>query len=257
MLPASVQFGNMALRSSNPFLKQETFDRYAYLTGVESGERMTVQGTLRKTGLLFALLIATAIGAAGVCSVQKGLIFPVVLVGGIGGLILALIASFKPQTAPTTAPLYAMVEGLFIGAISLVFDSRYPGIVIQAVACTLGVAAVMLVLYSTGVIKATARFKAVVLGATLGIALVYLVSFIAGMAGARVPFLNDATPLGIGISVFTSAVAALNLIIDFDFIETNAAEGAQKSMEWYGAFGLTVTLVWLYVEMLRLLRKLR
>jgi uncharacterized YccA/Bax inhibitor family protein len=181
-------------------------------------------------------------------------------VGIIGGLISALAISFKPNWAPVLAPLYALLEGLFIGAISAImnaaFAESYPGLVMQAVGLTFGVALAMFLLYNFRVINATQRFKSMVFTATLGIGIFYLITMVLRMFGVNVSFMYDSSLLSIGISLFVVAIAALNLIMDFDMIEQGAERGAPKFMEWYGAFGLMVTIVWLYIEILKLLSKL-
>lgn len=179
-----------------------------------------------------------------------------VIGGAIGGLITALITVFSPRRAAMTAPIYAVFEGLFLGAISAMFEAMYPGLVMRAISLTFGVFAVMLMLYRSGTIRATEKFRTIIFAATGGIALVYLGSFIAGLFGVNVSFLHGNSLLSIGISLFIVVVAALNFILDFDMIDRGAAAGAPKYMEWYGAFGLMVTLIWLYMEMLRLLSKL-
>ena len=177
--------------------------------------------------------------------------------GAIGGLVLALITVFKKEWSPVTAPMYALVEGLFLGAISAVFNAKFPGIVFQAVLLTFGTLFALLFAYRSGLIKATENFKLGVIAATGGIALLYLASFVLGFFNINVPVIHDSGWLGIAFSLFVVVVAALNLVLDFDFIETGVAQRAPKYMEWYGAFGLMVTLVWLYVEFLRLLSKIQ
>ncbi|MDP1973510.1 MAG: Bax inhibitor-1/YccA family protein, partial [Sediminibacterium sp.] len=181
-------------------------------------------------------------------------------VGIIGGLISALAISFKPNWAPVLAPLYALLEGLFIGGISAImnaaFAESYPGLIMQAVGLTFGVALAMFLLYNFRIISATERFKSMVFTATLGIGIFYLITMVLRMFGVNVSFMYDSSLLSIGISLFVVAIAALNLIMDFDMIEQGAERGAPKFMEWYGAFGLMVTIVWLYIEILKLLSKL-
>jgi uncharacterized YccA/Bax inhibitor family protein len=177
--------------------------------------------------------------------------------GAIGGLVLALVTVFKKEWSPVTAPMYALVEGFFLGAISAVFEARFPGIVFQAVLLTFGTLFALLVAYRSGLIKVTENFKLGVVAATGGIALLYLASFVLSFFNINVPVIHEASWLGIAFSLFVVVVAALNLVLDFDFIENGAAARAPKYMEWYGAFGLMVTLVWLYVEFLRLLSKLQ
>lgn len=219
----------------------------------ESG--MTLRGAALKTGVL--LLIATATAAwswSNLFGTPGALLW---LIGAmIGGFVLALVISFKPKTAPFLSPVYAAVQGVFMGAISAQYASLYEGIVVQAIGATLAVAAVMLTLYATGIIKVTRRFTMVIVGAMLGILVFYLASFVLGFFGINSP-LGDPSPLGIGISVVIVIVAALSLALDFELINRGAQTGAPKYMEWYGAFALMVTLVWLYLEILRLLSLLR
>jgi uncharacterized YccA/Bax inhibitor family protein len=180
-----------------------------------------------------------------------------VLIGALGGFVLALVISFKATLAPYLSLPYAALEGVAIGGISAVLERRYPGIAIQAVGLTFGVLAVLLVAYRAGLIRATQRFRSIVVGATGAIALLYLVTIVLSFFHITVPVLNDSTPLGIIVSLVIVGVAALNLVLDFDLIESGAAQGAPRYMEWYSAFGLLVTLVWLYLEILRLLSKAR
>jgi len=243
------------MRSGNPALNDKTFDQPFDLTLED--DRMTLMGTVHKTGALLILLLLTAgitwkmvySGNASVGAFAIG--------GAIGGLIFALITIFKPNWAPLTAPIYAALEGLFIGAISAIFEKMFPGIVLQAVGLTFGTLFALLGAYRSGLIRATENFKLGVVAATGGIFLVYLVSMILGMFGVGVPFIHDSGPMGIAFSLFVVVIAALNLVLDFDFIENGAEAGAPKYMEWVGAFGLMVTLIWLYIEILHLLSKLR
>jgi uncharacterized YccA/Bax inhibitor family protein len=244
-------------RSGNPSLNERVFasqPRPAY-----GEERMTLQGSINKAFLLLVVLLGGAfwpwsqyLGTADMSVVSTSL-----LVGAFGGLVVGMIISFKADLAPYLAVPYAALEGLAIGGISALLESRYPGIAIQAVGLTFAVLAVMLVAYKLNIIRATERFRAIVIGATGAIALVYLVSIVLGFFHVQVPLLNSSSPLGIIVSLVIVGVAALNLILDFDFIESGAAQGAPRYMEWYGAFGLLVTMVWLYMEILRLLSKTR
>jgi uncharacterized YccA/Bax inhibitor family protein len=240
------------MRSHNPALRDDVFT-----ARLDGGGTMTVQGTVNKTALLLVLAVATAtaswvLGTSGGSGVAGW-----VLVASLAGLGVAIATIVRPRWSPVTAPIYALVEGVVLGVVSMWFEASYPGIAIQAVALTFGVMGAMLVLYKTRVIKVTQRFRTGVIAATLAIAGVYLVAFLLGLFGVRVPFLNDASPLGILISLAIVAVAALNLVLDFDLIERGARSGAPAYMEWYAAFGLLVTLVWLYLELLRLLGRLR
>jgi len=182
---------------------------------------------------------------------------PYILGGAIGGLVFAIATIFKKEWAPVTAPMYALTEGFFLGAISAIFEHRFPGIVMQAVMLTFGTLFALLFAYRSGLIKATENFKLGVVAATGGIALVYLASIVLSFFDIRVPFIHESGVIGIGFSLFVVVIAALNLVLDFDFIESGVEQKAPKYMEWYGAFGLMVTLVWLYVEFLRLLSKLQ
>jgi uncharacterized YccA/Bax inhibitor family protein len=177
--------------------------------------------------------------------------------GLLGGFAVALITIFKPNLSPLTAPVYAALEGLALGAISAIAEARYPGIVIQAVALTFGTLFALLIAYRSRLIPVTQNFRLGIVAATGGIAIFYLVAIGLSFWGVRIPFLHEGSALGIGFSVFVVVIAALNLVLDFDFIEKGAEHGAPKFMEWYGAFGLMVTLIWLYLEILRLLSKLR
>ena len=243
-------------RTGNPGLNEKTFASLPRLgIGVEG---MTLKGTIDKSFLLLIVLMATAFWPwSQMVNGDAQTIYPTMLVGALGGLVLALIISFKANLAPYLAIPYAALEGLFVGAISAIFEQRYHGIAIQAVGLTFGVLAVLLIAYRLGLIRVTAQFRAMVIGATGGIALLYLATWILGFFHVAVPVLYAATPLGIGISLVIVGVAALNLVLDFDLIERGVAGGAPKYMEWYSAFGLLVTLVWLYFELLRLLSKVR
>jgi uncharacterized YccA/Bax inhibitor family protein len=245
------------LRSGNPGLNDKTFASQP-LVGL-GGERMTVQGAVNKSFLLLVVLLAGAFWpwSQYLSTGDASVVGAPLLIGLVGGLILALIISFKPHTATYLAIPYAALEGVAMGAISAMLERRYPGIAIQAVALTFAVFAAMLVAYKTHLIRATERFRAVVIGATGAIALVYLATFVLGFFHVNVPILNSGSPLSIGISLVIIGVAALNLILDFDIMETGAARGAPKYMEWFSAFGLLVTLVWLYMEILRLLANTR
>lgn len=181
---------------------------------------------------------------------------PFLLVGGIGGFILAIVIIIKKEWAPYLAPAYALAEGLFLGVISAMYSGLYDGIVLQAVGLTFGTFVAMLILYRTRVIRATEKFRAVVFTATAGIAIFYLLAMVLHMFNINMPFLHDSSMIGVIFSLVVVAVAALNLILDFDMIETGAAQGAPKYFEWYASFGLLITLIWLYLEILRLLSKL-
>jgi uncharacterized YccA/Bax inhibitor family protein len=237
------------LRTSNPALKETTFRG---LPRAMEGQAMTLQGTVNKTGISLLILLASA------AFVWNSEVYqPFILIGLIGGLVAALVTIFKNTAAPYTTPLYALFEGLLLGGISKMFEMRYEGIVINAVALTFGTLAALLAAYSTGLIRPTENFKLGIFAATGGIALLYMVSMVLGFFGVRVPYIHDSSPIGIAFSVFVVIIAALNLVLDFDFIERGAEAGVPKYMEWVGAFGLLVTLVWLYLEILHLLAKLQ
>jgi uncharacterized YccA/Bax inhibitor family protein len=244
------------LRSGNPGLNDKTFANQP-LVGV--GERMTVPGAINKSFLLLVVLLAGAFWpwSQYLTTGDASTVQPLIWVGLLGGLVLALIISFKPPTAPYLAIPYAGLEGLAMGAISAILERRYPGIAIQAVGLTFAVFAAMLVAYKTGLIKVTQRFRSIVIGATLGILVFYVVAQVVSLFHVNVSGLFNGSALSIGISLFVIGIAALNLVLDFDIIETGAARGAPKYMEWYCAFGLLVTLVWLYMEILRLLSSTR
>ena len=248
------------MRSGNPALSESTFLDLGSGTVVRrDADAMSLNGTVNKTAFLLVLVLATSMFTWSKAYAGAGAgLMPWVWGGAIGGLVLALVTVFKKQWAPVTAPLYAAVEGLFIGAISAVFEQRFPGIVIQAVGLTFGTMAALLVAYRSGLIKATENFKLGVVAATGGIALLYLVNIGMGLCGFEgMGFIHDSGWMGIGFSAVVVVVAALNLVLDFDFIEQGVEQGAPKYMEWYAAFGLLVTLVWLYLEILRLLSKLQ
>ena len=241
-------------KTSNPALNENTFRGRV----VVAGDAMTLQGTVNKTGVLLVCVIATAAWTWGIVHSQTPeAAAPWMLGGLIGGFVLALATIFKKEWSPVTAPLYGLCEGLALGGISAFLELSYPGIAIQALGLTFGVTAVMLVLYTSGLVRATPKVTMGVIAANCGIFLVYMVDLILRFFGHQVPLLNSAGPLGIGISVVIVIVAALNLILDFDFVESGVHAGAPKYMEWYGAFGIMVTLVWMYLEILRLLAKMR
>jgi uncharacterized YccA/Bax inhibitor family protein len=240
------------LRTGNPTLKADTFSSVTRLSGEET---MTLAGTVNKTGVSLVILLAFAAMAwNGVLGEAYG---PLLWVGLLGGFVVALVTVFKKEWAPFTTPLYAALEGTLLGVVSLSFEQRYPGIVFNAVGLTFGVLAALLAAYSSGLIRPSENVKLGIAAATGGIGLVYLVSIGLGFFGKSIPLIHESGPIGIGFSLLVVGVAAMNLVLDFDFIETGAERGAPKYMEWYGAFGLLVTLVWLYLEILRLLAKLQ
>ena len=252
------------MRSGNPALKDSTFLDLGSGTLVQNDAgTMTLNGTVNKTAMLLVLTLVAALFtwsqfSAAMAAGNPGAVMPYVWGGAIGGLVVALVTVFKKQWAPITAPIYAVLEGLFLGAVSAMFELRFPGIVMQAVGLTFGTMAALLMAYRSGLIKATENFKLGVVAATGGIALLYLVNIGMRLFGFEgMGFIHESSLIGIAFSGFVVVIAALNLVLDFDFIENATEKGAPKYMEWYGAFGLMVTLVWLYVEFLRLLSKLQ
>jgi len=243
-------------KSGNPTLTEKMFQ--SSLTG-DLDNVMTVRGTLNKFGFLFLMVMASAFFSW--YSFGKAVdIAPYMWTGAIGGLIVALVIVFKKTWAPFLAPAYALLEGLFVGGISAyynyAFEQKAPFIITQAVGLTFGVAIAMFILYNMRIIRATETFKSVIITATAGIAIFYLITFVLRFFNIDIPFIHQGTTFGIIFSLIVVALAALNLILDFDMIEKGADAGAPKYMEWYGAFGLMVTIVWLYLEILRLLAKL-
>ncbi len=250
------------MRSGNPALSESTFlDLGSGSVVSRDADAMTLNGTVGKTGILLLLAMITAAYAWSHTFTTTGELSPMVklyLWGGlIGGLVLSLVTIFKKNWAPVSAPLYALAEGLFLGSISAIYEARFNGIVFQAVILTFGTLFALLFAYRSGLIKATENFKLGVVAATGGIALVYLATIVLGFFNITIPFIHESGLIGIGFSLFVVVIAALNLVLDFDFIESGVEAGAPKYMEWYGAFGLMVTLVWLYLEFLRLLSKLQ
>ncbi len=241
------------MRTANPALNDKTFEQVGY---GHPSETMTLQGTVNKTGMMLLLLIAGATYTWSLFLEQDPSVMMWMMVGLIGGLIVSFVTIFKKQWSPVTAPLYAVLQGFALGGLSVMLESLYPGIVIQAVALTFGTAGCLLVAYKSGVIKATENFKLGIFAATGGIGLIYLVGWIMSFFGTSIPYIHENGLIGIGFSLVVVVIAALNLVLDFDFIEKGAEHGAPKFMEWYAAFGLMVTLVWLYIEILRLLSKL-
>lgn len=275
---------------SNPLLNESTFDKmrqrhageagWAAASGQPSGQAtgtwappindgpiseyrsgtMTVSGAASASLLLFSLLlISAAFGWMAVAEPQPGVLSfpPMALVGAVVGFIAVIIAVFKPMLSHVLGPVYAIGQGIFVGAISKMFDAAYSGIVLQAVATTLAVFGVMLFLYRTRVLRVTDKFRRIVIGATLGVLVLYLVSFIVRLFGANISFITSSSGIGILFSLFVAGLAAFNLALDFDFIENGERMALPRRMEWFAAIGLLVTLVWLYLEVLRLLAKLR
>lgn len=238
------------LRSGNPTLQGDTFSSTHAFAGQET---MTIQGTVNKTFVLLGLTVLGASWAWTNVPASSAWTMPAALVG----FGIALVTVFKKEWAAVTGPLYALVEGVLIGSISYYFQARYPGIVQQATGLTFGTLFSLLLAYKSGLIRPTENFKLGVAAATGGICLLYLVSIGMSFFGKSIPFIHESTPIGIGFSIFVVIIASLNLVMDFDFIERGAESGAPKHLEWYGAFSLMVTLIWLYIEILRLLAKSR
>jgi uncharacterized YccA/Bax inhibitor family protein len=255
----------MALfKTSNPALGQNTFSDAARSqyggSLVDAAARMTLSGTVNKTGILLLCSVATAAWTWNqfVQTHDATSVTPELMLGALGGFVVAMVTIFKKTWAPVTAPIYALLEGLVLGGRSALFDARYPGIALEAVGLTFGTLFVMLFLYTSGVIKVTQKFRIGVVAATGGIVIFYLLTWLLSMF--HITAFNSVYGsglIGIGFSLFVVAIAALNLVLDFDFVEQGVTYGAPKYMEWYAAFGIMVTLVWLYLEMLRLLSKVR
>src|SRR6185369_3780535 len=240
------------MKTSNPALSANTF-RLPY---AEMGETMTISGAVNKTGILLICAVLTAGWSWNRFTVSPETAVLPLMIGLIGGFIVALVTVFKKEWALVTAPLYALLEGLVLGSVSAMYEARFHGIAMQAVGLTFGTLFALLLAYRAGVIRATEKFKLGVAAATGGIAIFYFAEFVLGFFGIHFSTINGSGGIGIGFSVVVVIIAALNLVLDFDFIENGARSGAPKYMEWYAAFGLMVTLVWLYLEILRLLSKI-
>lgn len=245
---------NRFTRSSNPFMRETAYQNAANesldANMVQGGilvEKMTVQGAINKTFLLTALLMITAIFSFS----NPSSLF--MWGGAIGGLVIVLIAAFRPQSSPVLAPIYALLEGLFVGSISAMYAYLYNGIIFNAVLLTVATLFMMLFIYKSGIIKVTNKLRMGVVMATGAVALVYVLTWILGMFGIQVPFLHQGGTIGIVVSAVIIGIAALNLLLDFDNFEKGEQYGAPKYMEWFSAMGLLITLVWLYIEFLRLL----
>ena len=238
--------GHTSFRSGNPSLNKNTFQSFS----VPSENKMTLDGTVNKTGISLLLLMITATYTWN--NPSAGLM----AIGGFGGFLVAIFTHFKRHLSPITVPIYSILEGLMLGGISSIFEQMYPGIVSQAIFLTFGILGSLLIAYKSGLIKPTENFKLGIAAATGGIFFIYLISWIMSFFGSSIPLIHSSSTFGIGFSIFVVIIAALNLVLDFDFIEQGAENGAPKYMEWYGAFGLMITLIWLYLEILRLLAKL-
>jgi uncharacterized YccA/Bax inhibitor family protein len=251
------------MKTSNPALGQNTFSSFAQSQYggplIDASARMSLSGTVNKTGLLLLCSMATAAWTwnSFLQTRDMSTVGPMVMVGALGGFIFAMITVFKKEWSPVTAPIYALLEGLVLGGMSAVLDARWPGIAMEAVGLTFGTLFVLLLAYKSGLIKVTQKFRLGVVAATGGIAMFYFLEIILGFFGVHFTTVNGPSLIGIGFSFFVVAIAALNLVLDFDFVEQGVGYGAPKYMEWYAAFGIMVTLVWLYLEILNLLAKMR
>ncbi|HXY35304.1 MAG TPA: Bax inhibitor-1/YccA family protein [Planctomycetaceae bacterium] len=243
------------MATANPAMNAAVYQRAG--RAFEASSVMTLQGTVLKTAFLLAVLAAAAGYTWSQAVAGSPLTYGLLMAGAIGGLVTAFLTIFMPKVSPFTAPLYAVLEGLVLGAISAAFEAAYHGIAIKAVGLSVGVLAMMLFVYGTGIIRVTEKFKIGVVAATGAICLVYLVDVVASFFGAHLPFIHQSGYFGIGFSLVVVVIAALNLVLDFDFIEKGVQLEAPKYMEWYGGFSLLVTLVWMYLEILRLLAKVQ
>ncbi|KJR41433.1 membrane protein containing DUF1112 [Candidatus Magnetoovum chiemensis] len=244
------------MRTSNPALRTDTLDRLRWQER-SSSSAMTIQGTVNKTVIMLLLTILSSIWVWRLYySEAQTQVGPYMIAGALGGFIVALITIFKQNWAPYTSPVYAVLEGLFLGGISASFESRYPGIAFQAVSLTFGTLFCLLIAYKSRLITVSHKFRAGIVAATGAICLVYLASLVLSMFNVQIPGIFSNGAIGIGFSVVVVIIAALNLVLDFDFIEKAARSSAPKFMEWYGAFALMVTIIWLYIEILRLLSKI-
>ena len=244
---------HLSLRSGNPALSASTFSPFANVTYGDNV--MTIQGTVNKTALSLLMVMVSASWTWGMP--VDGRFVGLIALGAIGGLITAMVTIFKKHWAMYTVPVYAVLEGLMLGGVSRFFETSYPGIVNQAVFLTFGTLGALLLAYKSGLIKPTENFKLGIFAATGGIGILYLISFVMGFFGLGIGFIHNNSTFGIIFSFGVVVIAALNLVLDFDFIEEGSEMGAPKYMEWYATFGLLVTLIWLYLEILRLLAKLR
>jgi uncharacterized YccA/Bax inhibitor family protein len=252
------------IKTSNPALGKNTFNDFAQSQYggnlVDASARMSLSGTVNKTGILLLCAVATAAWTwnSFLQTRDPSTVGPAIMIGAFGGLIVAFVTIFKKTWSPVTAPIYALLEGLVLGGLSAIFDLRYPGIAMEAVGLTFGTLFVLLLAYKSGLIKVTQKFRLGVVAATGGIMLFYFLTLL--LSFFHISFLSSVYGsglIGIGFSLFVVAIASLNLVLDFDFVEQGVSQGAPKYMEWYAAFGIMVTLVWLYLEMLRLLSKIR
>ena len=242
------------MRTANPALNANTFE---VASADSSSEAMSLQGTVNKASFLLLLLVAASCWTWIQAGLNPAAVGQWIWISLLVGFIVGLVTVFKKEWAPVTAPVYAIAEGLVLGGISAFFEKQYPGIVIQAVALTFGTLAALLFAYTSRLISVTENFKLGVVAATGGICILYLIDLVMMFFGHRIPMIHESGLLGIGFSIFVVIIAALNLVLDFDFIEKGSQTNQPKYMEWYAGFGLIVTLVWLYLEILRLLSKIR
>ncbi|MGH7538469.1 MAG: Bax inhibitor-1/YccA family protein [Gemmatimonadales bacterium] len=244
---------------ANPVLNDKVFQRAERMAQTAAGETMSVEGSINKSAFLLLLVVGAAawVWTRYFQTLDPTTVMPYLWGGLIVGLVAALVTIFLPTWARISAPVYALAQGLAVGAISAFYEQQLKGIVVQAIGLTFGVLAVMLFAYRTGLIKVTDRFRLIVVAATGGIALLYLVSIVLSFFNISIPFIHQGGTFGIIFSLVVVGIAAMNLALDFDFITRGVEHGAPKFLEWYAAFGLMVTLIWLYLEILRLLAKLR
>jgi len=237
------------METSNPLLKREG----AFIPSMAQTEVMSLQGVINKSGILLLLCL----GSAAFAWTHPEIRGPLLVVGLVGGLIACLVGIFKPTTCPVTAPLYALLEGLVLGAISYVFQTQFRGIVVNALLLTFGVLALMLMLYTSRTIRVTSGLAKGIFAATAAVGIVYFIDILLNMFGMRMPLIHQGGVFGIGISVVIAGIAAFNLLLDFAVIENAVNSRSPRYMEWYCGMSLLITLVWLYLEILRLLAKLR
>ena len=252
------------IKTSNPALGKNTFNDFAQSQYggnlVDASARMSLSGTVNKTGILLLCAVAAAAWTwnSFLQTRDPSTVMPAIMIGAFGGLIVGFVTIFKKAWSPVTAPIYALLEGLVLGGLSAIFEQNFPGIALEAVGLTFGTLFVLLLAYKSGLIKVTQKFRIGVVAATGGIMLFYLATML--LSFFHISFLSSVYGsglIGIGFSLFVVAIASLNLVLDFDFVEQGVSQGVPKYMEWYAAFGIMVTLVWLYLEMLRLLSKIR
>jgi len=257
------EFGNqsktrrLGFRTANPALNSKIFAEFESIAGTD--EAMSINGTVSKT---FFMLLLLWIAAMWMWVLSYRIASPVtvgpwVLISSVAGFIVAFVTISRKHLAHITAPIYAILEGLVLGGFSSLLNARFPGIAVQAVGLTFGTLLFILIAYKSGIIKVTQNFRLGIVAATGGIAMVYIFTLFIGLLGLPVPYIHESGIIGIAFSLFVVVIAALNLVLDFDFIEKGAADGAPKYMEWYAAFGLMITLIWLYLEIIRLLAKAR